>query len=67
MILIDHKMRIVYHLMCRHFNWIEDASVKDEIAAAKRTVQHVLKPAKIPGGSKEDNTGKEFKARVDLS
>ena len=53
--------------MCRHFNWIEDASVKDEIAAAKRTVQHVLKPAKIPGGSKEDNTGKEFKARVDLS
>ena len=62
--MIDHKMKIVFHLMVGHFNWIQDASVKEEIAAAKRTVQHVLKPAKIPGGTKEDNIGKDLKYQL---
>ena len=57
MILIDHKMKILYHLMIGHFNWIEDASVKAEIAAAKKVVQDVLKPAKVHGGSAEENIG----------
>jgi hypothetical protein len=60
MILIDHKMRIVFHLLIEHHNWIEDTTVKDDIAATKRTVQHALKPGKFPGGSKEENVGKNF-------
>ena len=50
-------MKIIYHLMIGPPNWIEDASVKSEIAAAKKIVQETLKPAKVPGGSREENLG----------
>ena len=43
--------------MIGHHNWIEDKSVKAEIAAAKKIVQDVLKPAKVPGGPRDENLG----------
>ena len=57
--LIDHKTKIAYHLMIGHHNWIEDATVKEAIATAKKTVQEALKPAQVPGGSRDANTGKD--------
>ena len=57
MIILDHKMKILYRLMIGHHNWIEDKSVKAEVAAAKKIVQEALKPAKVPGGSSDENLG----------
>ena len=57
MIIMDHKMKIVYHVMIELNRWVEDASVKSEIAAAKKIVQEALKPAKVPGGSSDENLG----------
>ena len=54
---MDHKMKIAYHVMIGLNRWIEDASVKDEIATAKKIVQEALKPAKVPGGSSDENLG----------
>ena len=53
----DHKMKMVYHLKIKHHNWVEDASVKAAIAAAKKAAQEVLKPGQVPGGSYEQNQG----------
>ena len=41
---VNHKIRIIIHLIIEHHNWIEDASIKDEVKKAKETVQRVLKP-----------------------
>ena len=60
MCVLNHKVKIIEHLMIQHLNWIEDATVKDEIKAAKERVQQALKPAQCPGGSKEDNLGMEI-------
>ena len=54
---MDHKMKIAYHVMIGLNRWVEDASVKSEIAAAKKIVQEALKPAKYPEGSSEENLG----------
>ena len=60
MCVLNHKAKIVEHLMIQHLSWIEDATVKDEIKSAKEKVQQALKPGQCPGGSKEDNLGKEI-------
>ena len=54
---LDHKVKILIHVMVKHHNWIEDASVKAELAAAKAIVQQALKPGQVPGGSQEENEG----------
>ena len=54
---LDHKVKIINHLQVDHLNWIEDSTVKEVIAAAKREVQQALKPGHAPGGSDEDNRG----------
>ena len=59
MICLNHIVRIICHLMISHYNWIEDASVQNDIAVAKKAVQEALKPGQHPGGSKEDNIGKK--------
>ena len=41
---INHKIRIIIHLMIEHHNWIEDESIKSDVKNAKEIVQHVLKP-----------------------
>ena len=58
MCLLNHKVKIVEHLMIFHHNWIEDATVKGDIKLAKEKVQKVLKPGQVPGGSKDENFGK---------
>ena len=55
--MINHKIKMIIHLDKNHLNWIEDASVKDEMKSGKVTVQRVLMPNQCPGGSKEDNIG----------
>jgi hypothetical protein len=55
---VDHKMRVIYHLMAGHHHWVEDSSVQADIANAKKIAQQVLKPGQNPGGSKEDNEGR---------
>ena len=54
---LDHKVKFLTHVMVKHYNWIEDASVKADLAAAKGKVQQVLKPGQVPGGSQEENEG----------
>ena len=44
--------------MIDHLNWIEDATVKDEIKTARELVQTVLMPGRVPGGSVGENIGK---------
>ena len=61
MVVINHKIRIIIHLVLEHYNWIEDASIKDKIKSVKEVVQRALKPNQHPGGSKEDNIGITFK------
>ena len=56
---VDHKMKVIFHLMIGHYNWIEDATVKDDIARAKKVAQEVMKPGQAPGGSVEDNQGRK--------
>ena len=36
---VDHKVKVIEHLMVGHFNWVEDATVKAAIAGAKKVVQ----------------------------
>ena len=55
---MNHKVKIVEHLIIGHHNWVQDASVKKEIRLAKEMIQEKLKPSQHPGGSKEDNRGK---------
>ena len=57
MCVINHKIKMIIHLDKNHLNWIEDASVKDEMKSGKVTVQRALMPNQCPGGSKEDNIG----------
>ena len=57
---VDHKVKVIEHLMIGHHTWVEDATVKADIANAKKVVQEVLKPGQVPGGSKKDNQGKLF-------
>ena len=57
---VDHDMKLIFHLMIGHFYWVEDASVKGKIAEAKQKAQEVLKPGQVPGGSKEDNEGEWY-------
>ena len=61
MVVINHKIKIIIHLVLEHYNWIEDASIKDKIKSVKEVVQRALKPNQHPGGSKEDNIGMTFK------
>ena len=61
MVIINHKIKIIIHLILEHYNWIEDASIKDKIKSVKEIVQRALKPNQHPGGSKEDNIGITFK------
>ena len=61
MVVINHKIKIIIHLVLEHYNWIEDASIKDKIKSVKEVVQRALKPNQHPGGSKEDNIGITFK------
>ena len=54
---LDHKVKVICHLMVGHHSWVEIAAVKGSLADAKREVQEALKPGRVPGGSKEDNEG----------
>ena len=60
MILLNHKVRIITHLMINHHAWVEDMTVKDQVKGAKEVVQRVLKPNQVSGGSKDDNIGKYY-------
>ena len=60
MCVLNHKVKIIQHLVIGHHNWIEDATVKEEIKSAKQLVQKVLKPGQCPGGSRDDNIGKFY-------
>lgn len=55
---VNHDIKMVSHLMIDHLNWIEDATVKDEIKTARELVQTVLMPGRVPGGSVGENIGK---------
>jgi hypothetical protein len=57
MIILDHKVKVITHLMTNHMNWIEDATVKDQMKAAKEVVQQALKPNQVPGGTRGQNQG----------
>ena len=64
MIILDHKVKIITHLMTEHHNWIEDSTVKDQMKAAKEVVQQALKPNQVPGGSREQNQGCKIHPQV---
>ena len=55
---MNHKVKIVMHLIIGHHKWIEDASVKKDIKLAKELVQKTLKPNQCPGGTRDANIGK---------
>ena len=54
---LDHKVKVLTHLQIGHLNWIEDSTVKADLAEAKRVIQEALKPGQVPEGSEEDNQG----------
>ena len=54
---INHKARIITHLMVGHEDWVENKDVAPTIKEAKEKLKNVLKPGNFPGGSKEDNLG----------
>ena len=60
MIVLNHSVKIITLLMVGHHNWIVDMTVKDKVKGAKEIVQQVLKPNRVPGGSKEDNIGTHY-------
>ena len=39
---MNHKVKIVEHLIIGHHNWVQDASVKKEIRLAKEMIQENL-------------------------
>ena len=58
---LNHKVKIVELLMVGHHNWVVDKDTKEnEVKEAKELVKEVLKPGRHPGGSKEDNIGKNI-------
>ena len=57
MCILNHKVKIIEHLMINHLNWIEDASVKVKIKTAKEQIQKTLKPGQYPGGTRTENLG----------
>ena len=54
---INHKIKIIQHIMVGHFNWVEDATVKLRIKQAKEVVQKALKPGQVIGGTDDENVG----------
>ena len=57
---MNHKVKVVEHLIVGLFKWVEDATVKAEIKMAKERIQVALKPSQAPGGSLDQNIGKVF-------
>ena len=55
--MVHHFMKILTHIMEGYENWVEVKDVQAALKLAKSQVQEVLKPGKIPGGSKEENIG----------
>ena len=62
---MNHKVRVVEHLMVGLFKWIEDALVKTEIKMAKEKIQDALKPSQVLGGSRDQNVGKAHSKHID--
>ena len=57
---VNHKVRIINHIMVGHFNWVEDATIKPSIKKAKEVLQKALKPGQVVGGSKKENIGQAY-------
>ena len=57
---VHHIVKILTHIMEGYENWVEVKDVQADLKLAKSQVQEVLKPGKIPGGSKEDNMGVDY-------
>ena len=60
MCVLNHKVKIIIHLIIDHENWIEDASVKSQVKEAKEKIQRALKPNQHPGGDRNENIGKKL-------
>ena len=63
---LNHKVRIIIHLIVEHHDWVEGKEVEDEIKKAREQVKEVLKPGRHPGGSKEDNMGRDICQNVHI-
>ena len=48
------------HLKLNHHQWIEDKETKILLKDVKEQVQTLLKPGQNPGGSMDDNVGREL-------
>ena len=54
---LNHKVKILLHIMTGLFNWWEYKENLPVLAEAKKIVQKSLKPGKYPGGSASENLG----------
>ena len=52
---LDHKIKILLHLMIEHEDWNQYKHVVEQLKLAKRKVQEVLKPG--GGGPTSTNIG----------
>ena len=52
---MDHKIKILLHLMIEHEDWNQYKHVVEQLKLAKRKVQEVLKPG--GGGPTSTNIG----------
>ena len=57
---LNHKVKILLHIMTGLFNWWEYKENLLVLAEAKKIVQKSLKPGMHPGGSASENLGTPF-------
>ena len=55
---LHHKVRIVIHDMIGLHEWTETGIWKEDVKEAKKIIQDVLAPGRVPGGSREKNIGR---------
>jgi hypothetical protein len=57
---LNHKVKILLHLMTEQYNWWEYKENQPDLSEAKKIVQKTLKPGQVPGGTPDENIGKHF-------
>ena len=55
---MNHKVKILLHLMIGELNWWEYKEKHNDLSEAKKIVQKILKPGQVPGGTPDENIGK---------
>jgi hypothetical protein len=57
---MNHKVKILLHLMTGQYIWWEYKENQQDLLEAKKIVQKILKPGQVPGGTPDENIGKAF-------